>query len=89
MWIELSNSQKHLFFGFFYRPPSADSVYYSSIEDSLNLAVDTGIQDIIVTGDFNFNLFNQQTLRKKESLCNQFAYHQCIDEATHFTETSS
>ena len=68
---------------------SADSVYYSSIEDSLNLAVDTGIQDIIVTGDFNFNLFNQQTLRKIESLCDQFALHQCIDEATHFTETSS
>ena len=44
MWIELSNSQKHVLFGLFDRPPSADSVYYSSIEDSLNLAVDTGIQ---------------------------------------------
>ena len=59
IWIELSNSQKHVLFGLFYRPPSAGSVYYSSIEDSLNLAVDTGIQDIIVTGDFIFNLFNQ------------------------------
>lgn len=36
----------------FYRPQSADSVYHSSAEDYLNLAIDTGKQDIIVTGDF-------------------------------------
>lgn len=89
IWIEVSNSQKHILFGLFYRPPNADSIYYSSIEDSLNLAVDTEIQDIIVTGDFNFNIFNQQTSRKIESLCNQFALYQSIDEPTHFTETSS
>ena len=58
---------------FSYRPPS--------IENSLNQTSDTG--------DFNFNLFNQQTLRKIESISNQFALHQFIDEATHFTETSS
>ena len=72
---------------FFYKPPSADSVYYSYVEDSLNLAVDKGIQDIIVTGDFNLNLFHQQ--RKIESFRNPFKLFQCIDEATHFTETSS
>lgn len=89
IWIELSNNQKHILFGLYYRPPNSDSIYYSSIEDSLHLAVDTGITDIIVTGDFNFNIYNQQTSRKIESFCNQFALYQSINEPTHYTETSS
>ena len=89
IWVEIINKHKHILFGLFYRPPNTDSILYSNIEDSLHLAVDTGISDIIVTGDFNFNLFNHQLSKKIESFCNQFAFHQCINQATHFTQTSS
>ena len=62
IWIEITLNHKHILFGLFYRPPSANAAYFSSIEDSIHLAIDTGIQDIIVTGDFNFNMSNEQLL---------------------------
>ena len=78
-----------ILFSLFYRPPNSDSVNYSTIEDSVHLAVDTGISDIIVTGDFNLNMPNPQTARKISSFCDQFSLHQMIKDPTHFTENSS
>ena len=63
--------------------------YYSSLEDSIHLAVDTGVDDIILTGDFNLNMLNSQHARKINSLCQQFSLFQSISEPTHFTENSS
>ena len=65
-----------------------DVYYYSTVEDSFNLAIDTGLDDIIVTGDFNFNLLSIQVSRKITSLCTEFALYQTIDVPTHFTDTS-
>ena len=53
------------------------------------MAVDTGIADIIVTGDFSLNVLNARTSRKIESFCSQFSFYQSIDQRTHFTENSS
>ena len=53
------------------------------------MAVDTGIQDIIVTGDFNYNMLNSQTSSKIKSICEQFFFTQTINAPTHFTEHSS
>ena len=64
IWIEIANNHKRILFGLFYRPPNSNANYYSNIEDSLSLAVDTGINDIIVTGDFNLNLLNPLTSKK-------------------------
>ncbi|MES9994334.1 MAG: reverse transcriptase family protein [Candidatus Thiodiazotropha sp.] len=89
IWIEVANNHKRILFGLFYRPPNANVNYYTNIEDSLSLAIDTGIRDIIITGDFNLNLLNPFTSRKIDSFCTQFSLHQCITQATHFTETSS
>ena len=50
------------------------------------VAVDTGINDIIVTGDFNYNMLTSQSSRKIEDLCRQFAlfffcvYFVCVIE---------
>ncbi|MCG7868583.1 MAG: endonuclease/exonuclease/phosphatase family protein [Candidatus Thiodiazotropha taylori] len=89
IWIELANNHKRILFGIFYRPPNSDANYFSNIEDSLALAVDTAISDIIVTGDFNLNILSARTSRKIESLCLQFSFYQSIDQPTHFTENSS
>ena len=89
IWIEIANNHKRILFGLFYRPPNSNANYYSNIEDSLSLAVDIGINDIIVTGDFNLNLLNPLTSKKIDSLCTQFALHQSNNQPTHFTETSS
>ena len=89
IWIELAENHTRILFGVFYRPPSSDATYFLNIEDSIALAVDTGISDIIVTGDFNLNMLNIRTSRKIESLCIQFSLYQSIDQPTHFTENSS
>ena len=82
-------NHKSILFGLFYRPPKADSQYFSNIEDSISLAIDTSITDIIVTGDFNLNFLNAQARRKIDMLCTQLSLYQPIDQPTHYTEHSS
>ena len=89
IWIEIANNHNHILFGLFYRPPNANAYYFSNIEDSIALAVDTNSKDIIVTGDFNFNVINQEASRKIYALCTQYNLFQYIERATYFTETSS
>ena len=89
IWIELTLKHKHILFGVFYRPPNSEAVVFSAIEDSINLAVDSGVNDIIITGDFNLNMQNVQSARKITSLCEQLSLVQSIEGPTHFTETSS
>ena len=89
IWIELVYNHKYILFGLFYRPPNSDANYYTNIENSLTLAVDTGISDTIITGDLNLNLLNLQTSRKIYSLCIQFSLFQSITQPTHFTENTS
>ena len=69
IWIELTLKHKRVLFGLFYRPPNLDAVYYSAVEDSIHLASDSGIYDIIITEDFNFNMFHSQSSRKINSIC--------------------
>ena len=88
IWIELTLKHKHTLFGFFYRPPNSEAVIFSAIEDSINLAVDSGVNDII-TADFNLYMQNVLSVRKITSFCEQLSLVQSIEEPTHFTETSS
>ena len=89
IWIELSFKHKRVLFGLFYRPPNSDQLYYNSLEDSIHLAIDTEIDNVIITGNLNFNMSNPQSARKIQSLSEQFSLRQCISEPTHFTEHSS
>ena len=90
IWIELTNNHKRILFGLFYRPPNSGSNYFSDIEDSVALAVDSpGISEIIITGDFNLNVLHPQTARKINSICTEFSFYQSISQPTHFTENSS
>ena len=55
------------------------------IETSIDLAIDTGINDIIITGDLNVDYLKENTRKKID----QYTLAQIIDEPTHFTEHSS
>ena len=79
IWIEVANRHKHILFGLFYRPPNSDINYYLDIENSLHLAFDTDISDIIITGDLNLNILSPLTSRKIEAICSQFSLHQSIN----------
>ena len=89
MTRRMCREREQVLFGLFYRPSSSDAEYFSSIEDSIFLAIDTGIKDVIITGDFNCNMFNPRTARKINSICEQLSLYQVIDDPTHFTENSS
>ena len=51
IWIELTFKHTRVLFGLFYRPPNSDQLYFYTLEDSIHLAIDTGMDDIIITGD--------------------------------------
>ena len=44
--IEVANRNKPILFALFYSPPNSNASYLSDMEDSIALAVDTGISDI-------------------------------------------
>ncbi|MES9883011.1 MAG: reverse transcriptase family protein [Sedimenticola sp.] len=88
IWIEIVSNKKSFLFGVFYRPPSSNAIYNNSIEDSIQLAIDTGLRDVVIVGDFNYNVLNPVTNRKVSSICSQFGLSQCISSSTHFTEYS-
>ena len=90
IWIELTLLRnRRVLLGVFYRPPNSVIRYNSLIEDSIGLANDTGVEDIIIMGDFNLNAFFPPAVRKIDSLCHQFGFTQCITDPTNFTESSS
>ena len=89
IWVEVSLSNKKHLKGTFYRPPNSPKAVLSSIEDSISLALDTNIQNILLTGDFNFDTLKETSYRKIHDLCRQFNLEQLINEPTHFTENSS
>ena len=83
IWIELANKYKRILFGLFYRPPNSYIKYYLDIENSLHLAIDTDIPDIIITGDFNFNMLSPLTSRKiNHSVLNFLFFSQLLTPYT-------
>ena len=75
--------------GMFYRPPNSTNAILSSIEDSIGLAFETNISNILISGDFNLDILKDNSIRKVRILCQQFIFEQIIYEPTHFTENSS
>ena len=61
IWLELNIKNRKLLVGTVYRPPSSSPQVLTDIKSSIGLAVDTGITDIVITGDFNLNMINPQS----------------------------
>ena len=88
IWIAIQLNHNRIRFGLVYRPPKSGMAYFSSIEDTLNLALDTQTNNIIVTGDFNFDMLKSTNL--SENIWSiQFSRYKYITERTHYTENSS
>ena len=76
--IKLCNS-KNILHGTFYRPPNSSSHCTSKIEDSISLAIDSNVTDVVMNDDFNLNYFNAASRKKINMLCNQYM-SQLIEE---------
>ena len=89
IWLELNIKYKNILVGTFYRPPNCTPLILADIENSIGLAIDTGIQDVVILGDFNLNFLNIQSKSKINNICRQFDLTQLITEPTNFAESSS
>ena len=89
IWLELTLRNKTVLFSVFYRSPNSPAQTLVDIENTIGLAFDTNIGNIIVTGDFNLNWLDSGSKRKVSSVSDQYNLAQLIREPTHFTENSS
>jgi hypothetical protein len=89
VWVEFKISKNHpVLIGTFYRPPDSLNYTFDLIEHSIDLAVDTGINTIVVLGDFNEDQLKPQN-NKMSNIFVKYNMNQFINEPTHFTENSS
>ena len=89
IWVEVNFHNRKFLLGTFYRPPDAPAQTLSDIESSFNLAMDSNIKDVFITGDFNLDTLKPTTNHKITNLCQYFNLFQLINEPTNFTEKSS
>ena len=88
VWLEIiEKSQKYLI-GTFYRPPNCLNNTWNLIDESIELAIDTQIKNIIITGDFNENQLHK-TDTKISNISTNYNLHQLILEPTSITENSA
>ena len=79
---------KKILIGGFYRPPNSTADYFRILSESIDRAYNTSIPDIVITGDFNFNMRTNGNNKIKDLIQNN-NLEQLINEDTHFTENSS
>ena len=72
VWIEIRLQGKRLLVGSYYRPPNSDNAVLTNIENSIDLAVDTEISDIIILGDFNLDINKPNASNKINNMCQQY-----------------
>ncbi|MCG7875097.1 MAG: endonuclease/exonuclease/phosphatase family protein, partial [Candidatus Thiodiazotropha endolucinida] len=88
VWVELKIKSKPVLIGGFYRAPNSNADYFNLIRESVDRAYNTNIPDIIITGDFNIDM-SQNNSNKMTELMLEYNLTQLISEPTHFTESSS
>ena len=88
VWVEILIESKKVLVGGFYRPPNTDAHYFNHIIESIDRAHNTDISDIIILGDFNYNMLSDNYNKMKE-LTKTYNMKQLIAEPTYFTENSS
>lgn len=64
IWLELKLKNKVTLLSVFYRPPNSNQAILDKIERSVDLAFDTNIPSIIITGDFNLDFLESSGRNK-------------------------
>ena len=58
--MEVNVKSKNILIGGFYRPPNSNAEYLNLINESVYRAISTNINDVIITGDFNYNMLSNE-----------------------------
>ena len=54
VWLELNSHHRKFLIGTFYRPPNSSAEILSLIEDSIGLAFDTNVNNIVIWQSLSF-----------------------------------
>ena len=65
VWVEVIVKTKKLLIGGFYSPPNSNLDYFNLILESVDRAHNTNITDIIITGDFSYNMLTNSEIKLK------------------------
>ena len=66
LWLEIEINSKNVLVGGFYRAPGSDAAYFDLLKESVDRAYHTNTVDIIITGDFKFNMMSKNMNKLKE-----------------------
>ena len=80
--------KKALTRAFFYRPPNSAPAILASKEDSIGIAFDCGIENILITGGFNHDILKEASNKNIVDICQHHNLEQLINEPTHSTENT-
>ena len=89
IWIEMSTQHKKVLLCTFYPSPNFPSNTLVTIENSIGLAFDTNIEDILITGDFNLDVPKPNTFNKIRNLCQNYGLEklQLVHDLLHLQST--
>ena len=87
VWVEVSLKSNTILIGGVYRPPNSTVEYLNLISESFDRALNTDTKDILILGDFNYNMLSSTNDRMFD-LMQENNLKQQTEEPTHFTESS-
>ena len=91
LWVEVSSNKSKIAVGVFYKPPKIPYACFERVFDSL-LFIYSKYQHTILTGDFNVNVLNQDSLDTKalnNFIIEPFDLKQLITTPTRITKNTS
>ncbi|PJE78229.1 hypothetical protein CI610_02839 [invertebrate metagenome] len=89
IWIEIVLGSEKFLYGTFYRPPNSPVITWTYISQSIEYAFNTGLSNIVITGDFNANLLVENQSSHLRDMLILFNLSQLVESATFYTEASS
>ena len=78
IWLEVTVQHRKILIGTFYRQLNSHSDILLEIENSIGLAYDTNIKEILITGDFKFDLLKQKSFKKLNDVSQYFGLESLI-----------
>ena len=88
VWVEIQTKSKKVLKGGFYRSPNSNTQYFNHTNKSIDRAYNTHFADVIILGDFNNNMLQDNNNKMKE-LIQVYSMKQLISDPKRFTENSS
>ena len=88
LWVKVKAGNNIVLICVCYRPPNAKAEFWTKLQDSIDIAKQSGIEKIILTGDFNADPNTREGhFLKLFTLSNNLSLH--ITEPTRITPTSA